>query len=383
MAALPGPAAGVGQGVLTLDLGALVYNWKLLGARAPDAECAAVVKANAYGVGLEPAVRALAGAGCKTFFVSQASEGVLVRQTLRRRTPSIYVLNGLPPGPDAARLYVEHNLSPVLGSFSEFVDWSATAMAMDGKLRAALHFDTGMARLGADAAEASAILQAAQAAKSRARVVVDLLLSHFISSEAAEDSTNSAQIARFEALHRGFPDVRASMANSSALFLPQKPLYDMVRPGYALYGGNPTPGAKNPMRPVVRLEAPILQLREIDAGQSVGYNAQWTAKRRTRLATIGVGYADGLPRNLMATDARAGGEAIVAGKRCAFAGRVSMDLIVIDVTDVPAKGLVPGTMAELLGEKISVDDMAKRAGTIGYEILTSLGDRYERVYLQG
>jgi alanine racemase len=198
-----------------------------------------------------------------------------------------------------------------------------------------------------------------------------------------EDPINARQIAEFDRLRAAFPGVPASFANSSAIFLPQRPYFDLARPGYALYGGNPTPGAKNPMRPVVKLEAPIIQLREIQAGAPVGYNGQWTAARPTRLAVIGLGYADGIPRNTMATDRRPGGEAMVGGRRCRFAGRISMDLTIIDVTDVPAGELAPGIMAELLGQDITIDDLASRAGTIGYEILTNLGRRYHRIHIGG
>ena len=198
-----------------------------------------------------------------------------------------------------------------------------------------------------------------------------------------DDPLNGRQIALFDRLRRAFPGVAASFANSSAIFLPQRPYFDLVRPGYALYGGNPTPGAINPMRPVLKLEAPIIQLREIAAGATVGYNGQWTATRPTRLAVIGLGYADGLPRNAMATDARPGGEAMVCGRRCRFAGRISMDLTIIDVTDVPAERLAPGVMVELLGHDITIDDLAARAGTIGYEILTNLGRRYHRIHIGG
>mgnify|MGYP006275119675 FL=1 len=200
-----------------------------------------------------------------------------------------------------------------------------------------------------------------------------------MSSEVPDDAINAQQIARFEAVRAAFAGLPASMSNSSGLFLPQRPFYDLARPGYALYGGNPTPGAANPMRAVATLRAPIIQTREVEIGESVGYNATWRAQRPSRLATIGVGYADGLPRSLMGAQGRAGGEALVGGRRCPFVGRVSMDLTVIDVTDAPAS-LRAGDQVELLGETITVDDVAARAGTIGYEILTSLGRRYARTY---
>ena len=208
-------------------------------------------------------------------------------------------------------------------------------------------------------------------------------MSHFVESEVPDNPLNARQIAAFAEVRRAFPGVPGSLANSSGIFLAQKPFHDLVRPGYALYGGNPTPGRANPMRPVVRLVAPILQLRDIDTGETAGYGARWTAKRPSRLATIGVGYADGLPRNAMGTDTKPGAEAVVAGVRCPFAGRVSMDLSILDVTDVPENQIAPGTPVELLGDTIGVDELGTKALTIGYEILTGLGSRYRRVYVGG
>jgi alanine racemase len=263
---------------------------------------------------------------------------------------------------------MEHDLRPVLGSLADAALWAK----VPGNRPCALHVDTGMNRLGAAPSDIGKIADM--------RLAVDLLMTHFVSSEDSRDATNDAQIARFESVRALLPHARASLANSSALFLPQKPYGDLVRPGYALYGGNPTPHAANPMRAVVRLEAPILQTRVVEPGEKVGYNAQWTAKRRSRLATIGVGYADGLPRAAMGIDDRPGGEAMIAGVRCPFAGRVSMDLTIIDVTDVPEDKLA-GARAVLLGDGISVDDLGSRSATIGYEILTRLGPRYHRVYV--
>ena len=359
-----GPQRAEAQAILTVDLGALAENWKLLSARVAPAECGAVVKADAYGTGIEAAVPALVKAGCKTFFVAHASEGVRVRHVAPQAT--IYVLNGLLT--DALPALIEHDLRPVLGSMENVVAWQN----VPGMRACALHVDTGMNRLGLAPNDVAAAMSK--------DIAVDLLMTHFVSSEDVSDATNDIQIARFQAIRHQAPHARTSLANSSALFLPQKPYGDLVRPGYALYGGNPTPNEKNPMRAVVSLEAPILQVRTIEGGDKVGYNAQWTAKRRTKLATIGIGYADGLPRAAMATDIRPGGEAIVAGVRCPFAGRVSMDLTVIDVTEVPDAALA-GATAKLLCEEITVDDLGLRSATIGYEILTRLGTRYHRRYI--
>ena len=372
MSGLNPVAAAESQAELIIDLAALVANWRSLAARIAPAMCAAVVKADAYGVGAEQASKALFDAGCRVFFVAQPSEGVKVRAVVGPE-PAIYVLNGLIEGAGRLDPYGVHDLRPVLGSLEDLRIWSGSGLG--GRIKAALHVDSGMNRLGLPYSEALALALAGQAGAPG----IDLVMSHFVSSEEPNDPLNALQIGRFEAVRAAFPGLRASMANSAGLFLPQRPFYDLARPGYALYGGNPTPDAPNPMRAVVTLRAPIIQTREIGVGESVGYNAQWSARRSSRLATIGVGYADGLLRALMGTDARMGGEAMVAGVRCPFAGRVSMDLTVIDVTDVPG-GVRPGDMVELLGADITVDDMAARAGTIGYEILTNLGRRYVRSY---
>ena len=369
MGGLPPVAAADAQAELIVDLGALVHNWRLLASMIAPAQCAAVVKADAYGIGIEPAVRALFDAGCRTFFVAHAGEGARVRDTAGPDA-AIYVLDGLIAGAGRLDTYASHDLRPALCSQEDLRLWLEGGLG--ARISSALHVDTGMNRLGLSPSDAIAL--AAQGSMQ-----LDLVMSHFASSELPGDPLNAQQIARFESVRAAFPALRASMANSSAVFLPQKPWFDLVRPGYALYGGNPTPGRTNPMRPVVTLCAPVIQTREIGVGETVGYNAQGRAARPTRLAVIGIGYADGLPRNLMATQTRQGGEAMIAGVRCSFAGRVSMDLTVLDVTDVPGP-VIPGTPVELLGDVIGVDDMGARAGTIGYEVLTNLGRRYHRVY---
>ncbi len=190
---------------------------------------------------------------------------------------------------------------------------------------------------------------------------------------------NALQMERFRRVRALFPGVRGSLANSSGIFLRSEAHHDLVRPGVALYGANPTPGKPNPMRTVVQLDGRVVQLRDVPQGDTVGYNATWTARRPTRLAIVSVGYADGFLRAASARDDRPGADAIVAGIRCPLAGRVSMDLIAVDVTGVDS-GISRGDRVTLLGPDIGVDDLAARAGAIGYEVLTSLGRRYRRIY---
>ena len=361
---------------LRIDLGALADNWRELARRAAPGRCAAVVKANAYGIGLSEAAPALWGAGARVFFVAHLNEGIAARRALPAEA-QIYVLNGLESGADPAD-YAEHRLAPVIGGEEELQRWSAFAARRNWRNSCALHLDTGMNRLGFESLARLRAAMEIHGASSRA----DLLMSHFVSSEIPGDPINQAQIERFEAVRAAFPGLPASLANSSGMFLNPAPIYDLARPGYALYGGNPTPGRPNPMRPVVTLTAAIQQIRSIETGMSCGYNAQWTAKRPTRLATLIIGYADGLPRGAGATDARPGAEVAIAGRKAPLVGRVSMDLAIVDVTDLPEESARVGDPVELFGGSIDLDDFASRSGTIGYHLLTSLGPRYQREYIR-
>lgn len=368
------PDADLHGATLTIDLGALVANWRMLGARA-ETEAGAVVKANAYGLGIEPVVTALSRAGCKSFFVAHLSEGIRARAVAPDAT--IYVLNGLLPG--TAGLFAQHGLSPVLGSHEELLDWASFRQTGADVRPAALHVDTAMNRLGLWAGEGLNL------ARERSGVIaaagIGLVMSHFASSEIEADPANARQIAAFAEIAAALPGIPASLKNSSGHFLPGCPSYQLTRPGYALYGGNPTPGHPNPMRPVIGLEARIIQLREVESGTQVGYNGRWTAKGRRKLATICLGYADGYPRNASWTDTTTGGSALVGGVACPFVGSVSMDLIILDVSDAPAETAIRGAAVTLIGGPLDLDTVGTGAKTIGYEMLTSLGRRYARRYV--
>jgi alanine racemase len=366
-------AAGGSGAILTIDLAALADNWRTLARRAAPGDCAGVIKADGYGLGLEYVAPALYGAGCRTFFVAQLGEGRRARALLPQADARIYVLNGLEANADPLADYGALRLAPTLGSAEELARWAAFARTQPRPPAAGIHLDTGMNRLGFASLDA---LTAAMAASGACGV--DLLMSHFVSSEAPGDPLNDLQIARFAAARAAFPGLTASLANSSGMFLATRPLFDLARPGYALYGGNPTPGKANPMTPVVTLDVAIQQTRWIEAGETCGYNGQWTAKRRTRLATLLAGYADGLPRTAGAVEGREGAEVIIAGRRCALVGRASMDLLIADVTDLPESAAQPGDTARLFGDEIGVDEFAARCGTIGYTILTALSRRYAR-----
>ncbi len=365
------PPAEAG-GVLTVDTAALAANWRALAARTSAAECAGVVKADAYGTSIDVAAPALAEAGCGTFFVALLSEGHRVRALLPGAT--IYVLNGLLPG--SAPAYAASRLRPVLGSHEEIQEWAGFAASHGVDPAAAVHVDTGINRVGLPAGEA--IAMGAAGLLRRHQFAPALLMSHFVSSEQPDDPLNARQIEAFAAVRAAFPGVPGSLSNSSGIFLGPAAHHDLVRPGYALFGGNPCPGKTNPMRAVVRLEGRVMQVRELAAGDTVGYNARWTARHPTRTATVSIGYADGLPGSASGFDGKPGGEVNAAGVRCPILGRVSMDMIVVDITGTPPGAVERGSLVALLDETITVDDLGARAGVIGYEILTGLGRRYHR-----
>jgi alanine racemase len=359
-------------GTLTIDLTAIEANWQALARQLLTVECAAVVKANAYGLGLEPVTTKLARAGCKTFFVADIAEARRVRA--RAREATIYVLNGF--SPEAAAAFADLNIRPVINSTTELAEWDAFVAAHNWRGGAALHVDTGMNRLGITPDEAAALAPRLQSQNHG----VTLLMSHLACAEIADHALNSDQIRLFRELRMLFHGVPASLANSSGIFLGDSAHFDMARPGAALYGINPTPGRANPMQSVVELTGRILQVRKVQQGETVGYRAAWTARRASRIAIVALGYADGLLRAASAPDGKTGGAAIIASQRCPIAGQISMDLICVDITDLGDGIAHRGDVATFIGKQISVDEVAASAGTIGYEILTRLGPRCHLVY---
>jgi alanine racemase len=359
-------------GTLRIDLGAIEANWRTLTRVLRGAECAAVVKANAYGLGLEQVGAKLASVGCKTFFVADLTEARRLRTRVRDAT--IYVLSGFLP--ETGPAFIEIAARPVINSTTELAEWDAFVAQRRWRGGAALHVDTGMNRLGVPAEEAAALAPRVQTENHG----ITLLMSHLACAETPNHPLNSAQIRLFQQVRLQFRGVTASLANSSGIFLNDAAHFDLARPGAALYGVNPTPGRPNPMQGVVELIGRILQIRNVERGKTVGYGAGWTAGRASRIAVAALGYADGLPRAMSGSEKGRSGIAIVAGKPCAIVGRISMDLICIDITDLLDGVVHRGDIATVLGESITVDDIAARAGTIGYEILTHLGPRCHIVY---
>lgn len=367
-----GPPEDEAGGVLTINLGAIEANWRNLRSQVTPSECGAVIKGDAYGCGIEPVAALLHHAGCTTFFVADLSEAKRVRRIAQDST--IYVLNGLMPG--TSHVYAEQNLRPVIGSSAELSEWDAfrSANAWEGGM--AIHVDTGMNRLGIRVEEAEGIASRLQTENHG----IALVMSHFVASEFPDHPLNNKQILLFREIRRMFRGVPSSIANSSGIFLGAAAYCDVVRPGVALYGANPTPGRYNPMQSVVDLKARVLQLRYVPAGESVGYDAQWVAARPSRIAIVSVGYADGYSRGGGSNTGERRGEALIGGKLCPFVGRVSMDLIAIDVTDLPDGAVRRGGLITLIGDGLDLDAVAARIGTISYEVLTRLGHRYARIY---
>jgi alanine racemase len=348
--------------LLEIDLGAIVANWQAM-RRGPTG---AAVKADAYGLGAAQVAPALYAAGCRHFFTAHLSEALAIRPLLPGAM--VAVLNGLWPGAEAE--FIDHDLTPVLGTLDEIDRWTGQARRMGRNLPAILHVDTGMNRLGLDAQE----LDVLAADHTRlAGLTLRYIMTHLVSAECPDDPINMLQRDRFAAACDRLPPAPRSLSNSSGLHLGPSFDSDLARPGAAIYGINPTPGRPNPMRPVVRLRARVLRLRDVPVGDSIGYNSQWTAPRPSRIATISVGYADGFMRALTNRAVAYFDEQAVP-----LVGRVSMDLSTFDVTDVP--DIAPGDWLDLIGPG-GVDALAGLANTNGYEVLTSLGRRYKRRYL--
>jgi alanine racemase len=351
-------ATEVPEAVLDIDLAAIVANWRDLGARH-GASVAGVVKADGYGLGAGPVAQALAAAGCRHFFVAQLAEGMALRQALGAG-PMIAVLGGFQPGADAGA-----GLTPVLNGPTDIAAWQAAGAPEAGTI---LHLDTGMERLGLSPAERAALSPGALDGLG-----LRYVMTHLACADDPGHALNTLQPTRFAEAASAFPGIPRSLANSAGIFHGAAMASDLARPGCALYGLNPTPGQPNPMRQVLRLTVPVLQVRQVAAGTPVGYGATWVARRDSRIATIAAGYADGYLRALSSR-----GIGIVAGRPVPLVGRVSMDLITLDVTDLP--DIRPGDRVEMIGPGQTPDEVAALAGTIGYEVMTSLGARYRRQY---
>jgi alanine racemase len=369
-----GPPPEIAGAVLTIRLDAIQENWRRLAARVAPAECGAAVKGDAYGLGVKPIATALWAAGCRSFFVARPLEGAELRAFLPREA-IIYVLDGLFPG--QAEFYAKEELRPALISHDEAREWAAFGRVYGRKLPCALHIDTGINRLGFSIAEFERLLANNMTMDG---LNVALVMSHLACADEPGHPLNERQWQLFGQVRARLPGVPASFANSSGIFLGREFIAELVRPGIALYGGNPQASVANPMLPVAFLEGAVLQVRKVDTGETVGYGATWTASRPTRVAVLGAGYKDGVPRALSSREHTGPAQVFLGGQRCPIIGRVSMDMMAVDVTDLPEGAVTRGTRAEILGGNIGIDEAASWANTISYELLTRLGNRYTRLY---
>lgn len=366
---------------LTVDLAALADNWRDMAKRSGKARAAAVVKADAYGLGIEDCGTTFYHAGARDFFVATVAEGV----TLRPHAPEarIFVLSGIWAGQEAH--VFGNDLVPVIASEEQLSFWIG-AVAQRGDHPCALHVDTGFNRLGLPLDDA---LFLADDVTRPASFDPVLVLSHLACADTPSAAMNKAQLEAFRQVSAAFEGIESSLSASAGIFLGSDYHFDLTRPGIALYGGEAVNDMPNPMRPVAKAEARIIQIREAGEGQTVSYGGTYQLKRASRLAIASVGYADGYHRSLSGSGiplremGYGGAYGFVNGHKVPVAGRVTMDLTIFDVTDVPLNAVRAGDYIELFGPNVPVDEAARSAGTIGYEMLTSLGLRYERQYLIG
>ncbi|PWL17280.1 alanine racemase [Falsochrobactrum shanghaiense] len=359
-------------GVLTIDLAALRHNYSAISQRIAPTRAAAVVKADAYGLGASRVAPAFYEAGCRDFFVAHLGEAIALRPFLNPDA-TIYVLNGLQPGSEAA--CARENLLPVLNSLEQVENWARLAKAFDHKLPALLQIDTGMARLGLSAEELDRIVDEPSLLDG---IDIKFIISHLASGDEPENPANAAQLAAMTSALARLPKLPVAFSNSGGCFLEKSYYFDLARPGVALYGVGPVlkDGSENPIRPVLTLSARVIQVRNVDKGAAIGYGGTFIASQPMRIATIAAGYADGWFRSLSNK-----GSAYFGDTRLPIVGRVSMDSITLDVTALPEGTLQLGSLVELIGPHQRLEDVARDCDTIPYEILTSLGNRYARVYI--
>jgi len=362
-------------GVLTLNLAALAHNYRLISARCAPAQMSAVVKADAYGLGVERVAPVLYRAGCRLFFVAQMIEAYRLRPHLAPDA-KIAILNDIQPG--FAAIVADQGFLPVLNSLDSVKEWQALCQARQQSLPCFVQVDSGMSRFGLDARDLERLI----ASPDIFRLAdVRAIMSHLACADEPEHPQNQAQLQRFREILTLLPPTPAALANSGGIYLSGKArefIFDLVRPGLALYGVDPLGDSEKQLRPVVALSALVAQIRQVEAGSLVGYGGIYQAPHDMTVATISIGYADGLHRTLGNK-----GAAFYQGVRLPMIGRVSMDSITLDISALPAGSLQRGFMVELIGPNQTISQLAQDADTIAYEMLTSLGRRFGRVYIEG
>ncbi|MBL4766224.1 MAG: alanine racemase [Rhodobacteraceae bacterium] len=359
--------------VVTINLSALAENYQSLAKLAGSAKIGASVKADAYGLGLQQVGRTLYGAGCRTFFVAHAGEGKFLRQAIGQQ-PNIYVFSG--PSPQDTALFFGNTLKPVINSLNQAREWVKTIEGVKRPPRVALHFDTGFNRLGIPEGEVDVFAQDKDLISA---LDVDLVMSHLACSSLSAHPMNTTQLDTFRRVASRMPMVSLSLANTGGIYLGKPYHFKLVRPGIGLYGGKTTDNpAENP-RPVMELHAPVLQVKTVKKGETLGYNAIFTAPKDMKIAIVSAGYADGLPISLSGSDKAVITHARLGKDNAPVVGRISMDYTILDITDLK-KFVQPGEKAVFFGANL--DTQAGQAGTLNYEILTHLGQRCKRVYIR-
>ena len=360
---------------LVVDLGALRDNYRALAARAGPAECAVVVKADAYGLGLEPVARTLARAGARTFFTAFGAEAAGLRALLPNA--GIFVLSPFLEG-DAPALLRER-LMPCLYDRAGVAAWSALGAERGTPVAAAIHFETGINRLGMSEREARVL---SREWKPGGWLDLRLVMSHLASADDPQAPANRVQLERFRALRALFPRVPASLANSAGALLGPAYHFDLLRPGIALFGHDPHYRDTAPrVRPVATFEARLAQVKRLRTGETIGYGETFTCPHAMRIGVMLAGYADGLPRRMSCAEGQAALRLAIGRHRVPVLGRVSMDMTVVDLSEVPESEAPPGALVEIFGPRVSIESVAERAGTIPNEILTGIGRRVPRVYV--
>ena len=358
---------------LSVNLGAIKANYNILRALAGSADCVGIVKANAYGMGMDAVSKALWSQGCRTYGVALLSEAAVLRQYLP--DADIFVLNGLMKG--AAGDYHHLQLRPALASIEEVEEWSLYCRTNEVRLPAAIHVDTGINRLGIEYEDAITFFQNDHACED---FELCMLMSHLACADEPTHPLNQKQIEKFTALRSCVPNVKFSLANSAGIISGPNAHFDVIRPGISLYGSNPIANSVVNLERVMTLEASVMQIRTAAMGQSVGYRETFVCQRPTKIAIIGLGYADGYPYSLSGTNSQTKAYVSISGHRAPIIGRVSMDMLGVDVTDLPEQMVSRAMMVEMIGENISLDGVAQASESNSYEVLARLGNRFERVY---
>ena len=360
----------ISNSFLEINIDSIIHNYQLINNKVGNTECAAVLKADAYGMGASVIAKALDKAGCSTFFVATIDEGIELRACFSKNEKQIAVLSGLLEGSED--IFYSNKLTPVLNDTEQIKKWAIYNKQKKISAPSILHVDTGMNRLGLTINELYDIIKNPTELKE---LHVEWIMSHLACGDQPRDIMNEKQLSVFLNAKKEFPNVKASLANSAGVFLGQSYHLDMVRPGIALYGSGSGSIPSKPLKQVIKLYSRILQIRTLSTGASVGYGASYRVSEATRVATVGLGYADGYLRSLSNCS-----WVFFNGLRLPVIGRISMDYITIDITQIASEKIKTGDFIEIIGDKFTLDDLATVANTVPHELLTRLGTRHHRIY---